>query len=173
MEWYLFATAWGWSGVGFEQGKLRRTLLPASLEVIMNNIARAKTGHIVRFIADKDESVPLINNIRAYYRGTRIERWEVSLALSSMSAFSRVVMEYVFTIPYGQTRTYGEVARCTGRPRSARAVGQVMKNNPVPLVVPCHRVVSGRGPGGFSAAGGVATKLKMLAWEQDLCPRPV
>jgi O-6-methylguanine DNA methyltransferase len=62
--------------------------------------------------------------------------------------------------------TYGELARAIGRPKSARAVGQALARNPIPLIIPCHRVLAaGNRPGGFSAPGGLATKAKMLVLE--------
>ncbi len=70
-------------------------------------------------------------------------------------------------IPAGETLTYGEVARRLGEPRSARTVGQALGANPFPVVVPCHRVLgSGGATGGFSARGGVTTKMRLLAIEQ-------
>ena len=69
------------------------------------------------------------------------------------------------SIPPGSVRSYGDIARAIGRPRAARAVGQAMGQNPVPVIVPCHRVVATSGPGGFSAAGGLSLKRKMLLLE--------
>jgi methylated-DNA-[protein]-cysteine S-methyltransferase len=77
------------------------------------------------------------------------------------------VLEYVFTIPYGSTLTYGEVARAIGNPRAARAVGQANRNNPIPLVIPCHRVVGRNSLGGFSGPGGLQLKLEMINMEKD------
>ena len=70
-------------------------------------------------------------------------------------------------IPYGQTRSYGSLAQEIDAPDAARAVAAALGKNPIPLVVPCHRVTYSDGrPGGFSAAGGVALKLRMLALEK-------
>jgi len=66
-------------------------------------------------------------------------------------------------IPWGETITYGELARRVGRPTSSRAVGQANGKNPIPIVVPCHRVVAGNGIGGYS--GGLAMKRALLAFE--------
>jgi methylated-DNA-[protein]-cysteine S-methyltransferase len=82
------------------------------------------------------------------------------------SEFHRRVCEAARTIPAGQTLTYGELAARLGKPGAARAVGTVMARNALPIIVPCHRVLAAGGrPGGFSAPGGVATKLRMLRLE--------
>ena len=86
--------------------------------------------------------------------------------LDHLAPFARRVVELCRRIPYGQTLTYGELAAQAGSPRAARAVGNVMRTNRCPLVVPCHRVVpSGSGLGGYSAPGGVRAKLRLLELE--------
>ena len=83
-----------------------------------------------------------------------------------MPPFHRRVYEVTRTIAPGVTRSYGEIAARLGAPRSARAVGQALGRNPFAILVPCHRVLAAGGkPGGFSANGGVATKLRLLAIE--------
>ena len=79
--------------------------------------------------------------------------------------FQRIVLEAISLIPYGQTRSYGEVAMMVGRPGAARAVGQVMKRNPLPIIFPCHRVVAAQGIGGFS--GGLVLKRYLLEREAN------
>jgi methylated-DNA-[protein]-cysteine S-methyltransferase len=106
----------------------------------------------------------LIRDVQSYFLGKAV-RFRARLDLSGVTPFQRSVYKAARGIPWGETRTYGEIARAIGRPRSARAVGQALGRNPVPLVVPCHRVVASRGPGGFSAAGGIPLKKKMLAME--------
>ena len=82
------------------------------------------------------------------------------------SPFRLQVLEALRRIPPGETRTYGEVAKQIGRPNAARAVGSACASNPVPIIVPCHRVVpSGGGLGNYSATGGVATKKRLLQKE--------
>ena len=87
------------------------------------------------------------------------------------SSFTQAVYAAARRIPRGETRTYGALAAAIGRPRAARAVGQALARNPIPLVVPCHRVVAANGDlRGFSAAGGLALKARLLAWERGLSP---
>lgn len=89
------------------------------------------------------------------------------LDLDAASAFERRVYEIAICIPPGETLTYGEVARRIGEPGAARAVGVALGRNPVPIIVPCHRVLAAGGrTGGFSADGGVETKLRLLTIER-------
>ena len=70
-------------------------------------------------------------------------------------------------IPHGETRTYGELARAIGEPGAARAVGRALGRNPIPIIIPCHRILAADGrSGGFSAPGGVTTKMRLLAIER-------
>ena len=88
------------------------------------------------------------------------------LDLESVPAFHRRVYEVARTIKPGTTLSYGEVASRVGEPDAARAVGQALGRNPIPIIVPCHRVLAAHGgTGGFSAPGGTATKLRLLAIE--------
>jgi methylated-DNA-[protein]-cysteine S-methyltransferase len=91
---------------------------------------------------------------------------DVVLDLDGVPEFNRGVYEIARSIPPGRTMTYGDIAKRLGGVELSRDVGQALGRNPCPIVVPCHRVLAAGGkPGGFSANGGVATKLKMLAIE--------
>jgi methylated-DNA-[protein]-cysteine S-methyltransferase len=88
---------------------------------------------------------------------------------SVMRSFQQAVLRQVFAIPYGQVTTYGEIARRLGKPGSARAVGRANATNPMPLVIPCHRVVGGDGKlHGYGAPGGVMTKAWLLRLERQI-----
>lgn len=104
--------------------------------------------------------------LREYFAG-RLRRFRVKVDLSSLTAFQRQVLDRCVRIGYGRTKTYGQLAREVGRPNAARAVGGAMARNPVPLVIPCHRVVAGDGSlGGFSAEQGVSLKQRLLEMER-------
>jgi methylated-DNA-[protein]-cysteine S-methyltransferase len=91
---------------------------------------------------------------------------EVVLDLEGVPDFNRSVYDIARAIPPGRTMTYGDIAKRIGGVELSRDVGQALGHNPCPIVVPCHRVLAAGGkPGGFSANGGVTTKLKMLAIE--------
>src|SRR5271169_1732720 len=90
----------------------------------------------------------------------------VALDMDQVPAFHRRVYEVARTIPPGATLSYGELAARLGAPGAARAVGQALGRNPFAIVVPCHRVLAAGGKvGGFSATGGITTKLRLLALE--------
>src|ERR1700689_221000 len=91
---------------------------------------------------------------------------DIALDLDGVPEFNRGVYDIARRIPPGQTLTYGDIAKRLGGVELSRDVGQALGRNPCPIVVPCHRVLAAGGkPGGFSANGGVVTKLKMLAIE--------
>lgn len=81
-------------------------------------------------------------------------------------SFARRVYEAALDIPVGQTRTYGQLAKSLNEPQAAQAVGQALGSNPIPLIIPCHRILAAGGKmGGFSAPGGLQTKEKLLLIE--------
>lgn len=106
-----------------------------------------------------------VARLRAYAAGEGDELARIELDLSGLTPFRRRVTEACRRIPYGCTVSYAELARQVGAPRAARAVGNVMRTNPWPLVIPCHRVLSTGGLGGYSAPEGLTMKKRLLALE--------
>ena len=107
-----------------------------------------------------------IDAIISLMRGDRADLAFVALDMDGVADFHRRVYDVARTIRPGETMTYGDIAKRLGDPGSARAVGQALGRNPFAVIVPCHRVVAAGGKtGGFSAGGGTATKLKLLAIE--------
>jgi methylated-DNA-[protein]-cysteine S-methyltransferase len=107
-----------------------------------------------------------VRRMTALLEGESDDLRDVEVDLSGLAPFQRQVYEFVRTIPPGHALTYGQVAEAVGAPGGAQAVGQAMGHNPVPIVVPCHRVVAAGGRlGGFSAPGGATTKRRMLSIE--------
>ena len=104
--------------------------------------------------------------LRRYFNGEPVSFDDINVDLSGHSTFFNEVCSAVRSIPVGQVMSYGEVASLIGKKGSARAVGRVMANNPVPIIVPCHRVVAADGRlTGYSAAGGLKTKAALLSME--------
>ncbi len=109
---------------------------------------------------------PLVRRLQACAAGARDDFLDVKVDLSLRTPFERRILQLCRRIPPGQTLTYGQLAAKAGSPQAARAVGNCMAANGIPLVIPCHRVVAaGGGPGGYSAAGGVRMKRRLLAME--------
>lgn len=123
------------------------------------------TTHHGVVLTDPADAPPVLREateqLRRYFGGGR-GGFELPLALAG-TAFQRSVWAELARIPYGETITYGELARRVGRPRASRAVGRANGRNPVPIVVPCHRVVAHDGIGGYG--GGLAAKRALLALE--------
>ena len=105
-------------------------------------------------------------DLRTYFHG-RHTQWDVPLDLQGMDGFMRDTLELCRQIPYGQTRTYGDLAAMLNKqPAAARAVGMCMAANPIPIVIPCHRVVGKDGKlHGYSGVGGIQTKAALLQLE--------
>ncbi len=164
----LFDTALGCCGIAWGVKGLVGVQLPEA-------DAHATRGRMVRDFpgvpALQETQAPAhvqaaIGRIRALLEGSADPLLDIDLDMSGVPEFNRRVYEVTRAIPPGRTLTYGEVALRIGEPGAARAVGQALGHNPFAPVVPCHRVLAARsGAGGFSAAGGVATKLRMLQIE--------
>ena len=107
-----------------------------------------------------------LRELQEFAQGKRRE-FSVPVDLSACTTFTQAVLAACAKIPFGQVRTYGEIARAVGRPGGAQAVGQALGRNPLAIIVPCHRVVSGNGDGGFTAG----MHLKYVLWELEHIPR--
>lgn len=103
--------------------------------------------------------------IREYLEGDRTDL-DIEVDLSAVTPFQRSVLEEATRVPRGQVATYGEIAQRIGQPKASRAVGQALRRNPVPIVVPCHRVVSSDGTlGGYGGKLGSRRKIELLRLE--------
>jgi methylated-DNA-[protein]-cysteine S-methyltransferase len=110
----------------------------------------------------------MAGQVKAYLGGKR-RAFDMPVDLQSVTTFQQRVLRAALKIPRGQTLTYSEVARRIGQPRAARAVGQALSRNPIPIVVPCHRVLAADGSlRGYSGGQGVKTKAWLLALEGAL-----
>ena len=134
--------------------------------------AQATRARILRRFDGAVETAPpagvqrSIDAIGELLRGGANDLQSVDIDMSRLPAFNQQVYAIARAIPPGRTRTYGEIAAELGDPLLARAVGQALGSNPFPIVVPCHRVMAAGGKsGGFSAPGGLVTKLKLLEIE--------
>lgn len=150
-----FETELGWITLAWsEQGvSLLRFTGPAHPEVESHSVpdwVRAAADALTRFLAGQPASLHAI-----------------PLDLEGLTPFAQRVLEALRGTRPGETLTYGHLARLAGSPGAARAVGQVMAKNPLPILIPCHRVVGAQGPGGFSLFGSLATKERLMALEAE------
>lgn len=166
----LFETALGPCGVAWGPGGIVAVQLPE--RDAASTRARLLRGlPLCHGAGDPPPHVrSAITGIQALLAGEPRDLREVPLDMSRISPFHQQVYAIARAIPPGRTRTYGELAQQLGGLGLARAVGQALGMNPFAPVVPCHRVLAaGDRPGGFSAEGGAATKLRMLQIE-GACP---
>ncbi|HTI83848.1 MAG TPA: methylated-DNA--[protein]-cysteine S-methyltransferase [Acetobacteraceae bacterium] len=109
---------------------------------------------------------PVIDSVLALLGGEKRDLSDIPVDLTSLSPFQQRLYQTLRSVPPGATISYGELATRLGDGATARDVGEAMGQNPVPIIVPCHRVLASGGKlGGFSAAGGVATKVRLLEIE--------
>ncbi len=160
----LFDTAIGRCGIAWTPRGIVSTCLPEA-------DGRRARARLVRRCPGGEEQTPppavqrVIDRIAALLRGAVDDLADVPLDMDGIPEFNARIYAIIRTVPPGETITYGEIAKRLGA-ADARDVGQAMGRNPFPPIVPCHRVVAAGGKtGGFSARGGVATKLRMLAIE--------
>jgi methylated-DNA-[protein]-cysteine S-methyltransferase len=161
----LFDTAIGRCGIAWADRGIISVQLPQPDEAQTRVRIRQRHGGIVE-AAPPAAVQQAIDGIVNLLEGQPADLSAVDLDLSDSPEFNRNVYAIARTIPPGQTLTYGDIARQLGGVELSRSVGTALGQNPCPVVVPCHRVLAAGGkPGGFSANGGVVTKLKMLAIE--------
>jgi methylated-DNA-[protein]-cysteine S-methyltransferase len=162
----IFETAGGFCGIGWNNAGITRFQLPArSAEMTERSLLRRMPG--AEPGAPPPEVVAAIATVRRYFEGEETDFSGFKLDLGEQDAFFRQIYAAARQVGWGRTTTYGALAKELGAgPEAARDVGQAMAQNPVALIIPCHRVLAaGDKVGGFSAPGGSATKIRMLELE--------
>jgi methylated-DNA-[protein]-cysteine S-methyltransferase len=153
----VFLTAAGWAGLQASNAGLQRVILP-----------RKSDGEVRKLLSAGAEEKPdafidIQRRLCAYFSGLRVD-FSDKPDFSGATDFQRAVWQAARLIPYGVTQSYRWVAEQIGRPEAARAVGNALGKNPVPIIVPCHRVIaSDGGLGGFT--GGMSVKKLLLRLE--------
>jgi methylated-DNA-[protein]-cysteine S-methyltransferase len=161
----LFDTPIGICGIEWGPRGINGVQLPMGSEEKIRARIRQRRGDIAEG-EPTDGVKAAIDRIVALLEGGMDDLTDIALDLDDVPEFNRGVYEIARQIPPGKTLTYGDIAKRLGGVELSRDVGQALGRNPCPIVVPCHRVLAaGNKPGGFSARGGVETKLKMLAIE--------
>lgn len=162
MHYAVFETAAGWVALLGSSDGLRRATLPQRSE----DIAFRLLGDDVKGAAPAPERFKdLIDRYRSYFSGSRVD-FPDKLDFAVATPFQQAVWRATRLIPWGQSRSYKWVAGQAGSPGAARAAGQALARNPLPVIVPCHRVLERNGgPGGFS--GGLKMKRFLLRLEAN------
>jgi methylated-DNA-[protein]-cysteine S-methyltransferase len=164
LHYFLFDTAIGICGVAWSERGLTRLQLPESDRGATKRRLRARAATASQAVPVEIEQ--LIANVQAYMTGRSVDFAAVAIDFADIEPFEQKVYAEARAIPWGQTVSYGELARRTGSPNAAREVGRALTRNPVPIIVPCHRILAkGHRIGGFSAPGGTFTKERLLALE--------
>ena len=162
----LFATPIGSCAIAWGPRGIVGLHLPQATE-------QATLKYVERRYADGQEAEPppgidlAIRDILKLLRGESADLSRISLDMTAVLEFNRSVYDVARAIPAGGISTYGEIATQLGDPGAARAVGAALGANPFAIIVPCHRVLAAGGKaGGFSARGGITTKLRILSIER-------
>ena len=164
MQYHLFETKLGFAGIAWSDDGIVRFRLPdpdrasAARQFAGNAESQSPPPHVAAVIDEAER----------YFSGARVDFASVALDLNGIDLFRRTIYDALRTVSFGETVTYGELAKRAGidAPQAAQDVGVAMARNPVPLIIPCHRVLAAGGKlGGFSAPGRTDTKEKMLALE--------
>ena len=162
----FFETAIGLCAVAWGRGGIVGVHLPAADGAATRARVARKHPEAEETLAPPGVQLAIDDMVRLL-AGERIDLSRIALDMDDVPEFHRRVYVVARTIPPGATMTYGEVAAHLGEPGSSRAVGRALAQNPFAIVVPCHRVLAADGrPGGFSAAGGISTKLRLLTIER-------
>jgi methylated-DNA-[protein]-cysteine S-methyltransferase len=164
---HIFDTAIGPCGVAWNARGLSGVQLPEKDRAATERRLAAKAASVGA--AEPPPSVvTVVADIQRYLAGEAVDFSAVAVDLDALDPFRRKLYGTMRSLPWGHTTTYGELAKKLGATdwEGARDVGEAMGRNPVPVVIPCHRVLAAGGKlGGFSAHGGAKTKAKLLALE--------
>ncbi len=165
-HYFVFETAGGFCGIAWNDIGIVSFRLPASsAEATERDLLRRQpvaTRH-----TPPAEVAEAVNAVKRYFEGEPIDFSQIRLDLDAQDEFFKRIYAAARRVGWGHTTTYGTLAKELGAgPESARDVGKAMAKNPVPLIIPCHRVLAAGGKvGGFSAPGGSAAKVRMLELE--------
>lgn len=164
----VFPTALGWMALAVDGQRVCR--LSFGNATPQKALADMSGESLLAHSGEPGDFCELVTRLQRYAEGAVDDFLDVELQTTDQTPFQRRVVELCRQIPFGSSLTYGELAQRAGHPRAARAVGNCMRTNLVPLIVPCHRVVgSGGSMRGYSAGEGIRMKLRLLEMEAAAC----
>ncbi|MFH0887692.1 MAG: methylated-DNA--[protein]-cysteine S-methyltransferase [Planctomycetota bacterium] len=187
MNHWLLKTSWGWCGLIIDRDTIKAIILPSdNKSLVLKRLGkncnppclrrRLRAGRLF-IISDSLNEKQITNcklrphvsrflkDLNRYFNGEKVD-FRYKIDLRDSSDFEKSVYKVLRTIPYGTIRTYKWVAEKVGCPKGSRAVGNALAKNPLPLIIPCHRIVRSDGSlGSFSAIGGVKLKKRLLEVE--------
>ena len=164
----IFETALGFVAMAWSDSGLTRLALPAgSREAAARHAAKWQAGPEA---ADASQAPPFVAEavalVRRYAEGETVDFSALPFDLAGVDPFRRAIYAAALKLGFGEVTTYGELAERAGFPKMARETGAALGRNPLPLVIPCHRILAAGGRiGGFSAPGGSVTKERLLVHE--------
>ena len=161
----LFDTDLGPCGVAWSEQGLTRLQLPEADGLATERRLRQRSGNSAAE-APPPSIARVVASLQRYFAGEKVDFSANTLDLTGVGTFYRKVYAAARRVGWGETATYGDLARQAGAPGAARAVGQALSRNPVAVIIPCHRILaSGNKVGGFSALGGTVSKQRLLGLE--------
>jgi methylated-DNA-[protein]-cysteine S-methyltransferase len=165
-QYCVFETASGFCGIAWNKAGITRFQLPTKSHEAAERLLLRRTPE-ARSAAPSGMVGEAVAAAKRYFDGEAADFSQAALDLDGQEDFFKRVYAVVRPIRWGETTTYGAIAKeLGGGPETARDVGQAMARNPIPLIIPCHRVLAAGGKiGGFSAPGGAASKRRMLELE--------
>jgi methylated-DNA-[protein]-cysteine S-methyltransferase len=166
MHYHLFETSAGICGIAWNEAGITRLQLPADNAAATERLLRRRAPGAEPATPTPDVT-EAVAAVQRYFEGKETDFSAFRLDLGEQDAFFRQIYAAARRVGWGRTTTYGTLAKELGAgPEAARDVGQAMARNPVALIIPCHRVLAAGGKaGGFSAPGGSAAKIRLLALE--------
>lgn len=151
MHWFQFKTKFGYVKVNYREKGI--------LSLDLNSKVRKQDKHYKVYHELKDD-------LCGYFNGQKTDFNKYRIIFDDLTEFGKKVLKETTSIPYGKTKTYSQIAEAIGKPKACRAVGNALNKNPVPIVIPCHRVIRNNGGlGGFYA--GVKLKKMLLFLENS------
>lgn len=166
-EYTIFKTQFGYFAIAAKHGNLIRTYLPGMDKHKLKN-------QILQLLPDAKYNPSLLKNlqqqIKDYFAGKKVNfNIDINPAIKNLSDFSKAILKACYKIKPAQTISYLRLAELAKCPNAARAAGTVLSKNPLPLIIPCHRIIKSTGQtGNFTAPTGTTLKQKMLNLESSL-----